>query len=81
MSVNGLTLASALSSGSTSGTLATVPSGYRPHAAIRAPFGSSGNHVGYVNVTTGGVITLRNSGSGSIATSASLSFQLVFVIA
>ena len=81
VSVNGLTLASALSSGSTSGTLATVPSGYRPHAAIRAPFGSSGNHVGYVNVTTGGVITLRNSGSGSIATSASLSFQLVFVIA
>ena len=81
VSVNGLTLASALSSGSTSGTLATIPSGYRPHAAIRAPFGSSGNHVGYVNVTTGGAITLRNSGSGSIATSASLSFQLVFVIA
>lgn len=81
VSVNGLNLASSLSSGSTSGTLATIPSGYRPHAAIRAPFGSSGNHVGYVNVTTGGVITLRNSGSGSIATSASLSFQLVFVIA
>ena len=81
VSVNGMALASALSSGSTSGTLATVPSGYRPHAAIRVPFGSSGNNVGYVTVSTAGAITLRNSGSGSIATSASLSFQLVFVIA
>ena len=81
VSVNGLTLASALSSGSTSGTLATVPSGYRPHAAIRVPFGSSGNNVGYVTVSTAGAITLRNSGSGSIATSASLAFELVYVIA
>ena len=81
VSVNGLTLASALSSGSTSGTLATVPSGYRPHAAIRAPFGSSGNHVGYVTLSTAGAITLRNSGSGSIATSASLAFEFVYVIA
>ena len=81
VSVNGMALASALSSGSTSGTLATVPSGYRPHAAIRAPFGSSGNNVGYVTVSTAGAITLRNSGSGSIATSASLAFELVYVIA
>ena len=81
VSVNGMALASALSSGSTSGTLATVPSGYRPHAAIRVPFGSSGNNVGYVTVSTAGAITLRNSGSGSIATSASLAFELVYVIA
>lgn len=81
VSVNGMTLASALSSGSTSGTLATVPSGYRPHAAIRVPFGSSGNNVGYVTVSTAGAITLRNSGSGSIATSASLAFEFVYVIA
>lgn len=81
VSVNGMTLASALGSGTTSGTLATVPSGYRPHAAIRVPFGSSGDHSGYVNVTTGGVVTLRNSGAGSIATSASLAFELVYVIA
>lgn len=81
VSVNGLTLASALSSGSTSGTLATVPSGYRPHAAIRVPFGSSGNNVGYVTVSTAGAITLRNSGSGSIATSASLAFEFTYVIA
>lgn len=81
VSVNGMTLAAALSSGSTSGTLATVPSGYRPAAAIRAPFGSSGNNVGYVTVSTAGAITLRNSGSGSIATSASLAFELVYVIA
>jgi len=81
VSVNGLTIASALSSGSTSGTLATVPSGYRPHAAIRVPFGSSGNNVGYVTVSTAGAITLRNSGSGSIATSASLAFEFVYVIA
>ena len=81
VSVNGMNLASALSSGSTSGTLATVPSGYRPHAAIRAPFGSSGNNVGYVTVSTAGAITLRNSGSGSIATSASLAFEFTYVIA
>lgn len=81
VSVNGLTLASSLSSGSTSGTLATVPSGYRPHAAIRVPFGSSGNNVGYVTVSTAGAITLRNSGSGSIATSASLAFEFTYVIA
>ena len=77
---NGLTLSASLASGSTSGTLATVPSGYRPLAAIRVPFGSSGNNVGYANVGTGGAVTVRNSGSSAIATSTQLSFEFVYII-
>lgn len=81
VSFNGLTLAASLASGSTSGTLVTVPSGYRPAAAIRVPFGSSGNNVGYANITTGGLVTVRNSGSSAIATSTQLSFQFTYIIA
>ncbi|MBR3157929.1 MAG: hypothetical protein IKF14_02380 [Atopobiaceae bacterium] len=74
-------LASALSSGSTSGTVATVPTGYRPATNVYAAIGSTGAHGGsYARITTEGVVTIRNSSGSSIATSAQLCFTLTYVI-
>lgn len=74
-------LASSLSSGSTSGTVATVPTGYRPATNVYAAIGSTGAHGGsYARIATNGVVTIRNSSGSSIATSAQLCFTLTFVI-
>lgn len=74
-------LASSLSSGSTSGTIATVPTGYRPASNIYAAIGSTGAHGGsYARITTAGVVTIRNSSGSSIATSAQLCFTVSYVI-
>lgn len=81
VSLGGIKLASALSSGSTSGTVATVPTGYRPASNIYAAIGSTGAHGGsYARITTGGVVTIRNSSGSSIATSAQLCFTVSYVI-
>ena len=75
-----LKLASALSSGSTSGTLATVPSGYRPSTNVYCAIGSTGAHGGsYARITTAGVVTIRNSSGTSIATSAELCFTVTYM--
>lgn len=77
-----LKLASALASGSTSGTIATVPSGYRPVANAYVAIGSTGAHGGsYARITTAGVVTIRNSSGASIATSAELCFTVTYIIA
>ena len=74
-------LASSLSSGSTSGTVATVPTGYRPATNVYAAIGSTGAHGGsYARIATNGVVTIRNSSGSSIATSAQLCFTLTYVI-
>ena len=81
VSLGGIKLASALSSGSTSGTIATVPTGYRPASNIYAAIGSTGAHGGsYARITTAGVVTIRNSSGSSIATSAQLCFTVSYVI-
>ena len=74
-------LASSLSSGSTTGTVATVPTGYRPATNVYAAIGSTGAHGGsYARIATNGVVTIRNSSGSSIATSAQLCFTLTYVI-
>lgn len=74
-------LASSLSSGSTTGTVATVPTGYRPATNVYAAIGSTGAHGGsYARIATNGVVTIRNSSGSSIATSAQLCFTLSYVI-
>lgn len=75
-----LKLASALASGSTSGTLATVPTGYRPSTNAYVAIGSTGAHGGsYARITTAGVVTVRNSSGTSIATSAELCFTVTYM--
>ncbi len=75
-----LKLASALGSGSTSGTLATVPTGYRPATNAYCAIGSTGAHGGsYVRITTAGLVTIRNSSGTSIATSAELCFTVTYM--
>ena len=75
-----LKLASALASGSTSGTLATVPTGYRPSANAYCAIGSTGAHGGsYARITTAGLVTIRNSSGTSIATSAELCFTVTYM--
>lgn len=75
-----LKLASALSSGSTSGTVATVPTGYRPATNAYVAIGSTGAHGGsYARITTAGVVTVRNSSGTSIATSAELCFTVTYM--
>lgn len=81
VSVYGMKLSSALASGSTSGTLATIPSGYRPAAGMRVPWTSSGAAYGYALVTTAGAITIRNSSASSLATSGEVVFEFVYIIA
>lgn len=81
VTLGGIKLASALSAGSTSGTVATVPSGYRPTTNVYAAIGSTGAHGGsYARITTAGLVTVRNSSSSSIATSAELCFTVSYVI-
>lgn len=78
----GIKLASALSTGSTSGTVATVPSGYRPTTNVYAAIGSTGAHGGsYARITDAGVVTIRNSSGTSIATSAELCLTITYIIA
>jgi len=75
-----LKLASALASGSTSGTLATVPTGYRPSTNAYVAIGSTGAHGGsYARITTAGLVTVRNSSGTSIATSAELCFTVTYM--
>ena len=81
VSLGGIKLASALSSGSTTGTVATVPTGYRPASNVYVAIGSTGAHGGsYARITTAGVVTIRNSSGSSIATSAQLCFTVSYVI-
>lgn len=80
VSLGGIKLASALSSGSTTGTVATVPTGYRPATNVYAAIGSTGAHGGsYARITTAGVVTVRNSSGTSIATSAQLCFTVTYM--
>lgn len=75
-----LKLASALASGSTSGTLATVPTGYRPATNAYVAIGSTGAHGGsYARITTAGLVTIRNSSGTSIATSAELCLTVTYM--
>ncbi len=79
----GLKLASALANATTSGTLLTIPSGYRPSwniyfgpVAHTANLGSS-----YYRIDTNGNVTVRNQSGSSFTTSYAMAGTVTYVIA
>lgn len=83
VTINGAKLASALASGGTSGSITTIPTGYRPSVLQRGVvcLSTTGN---YANVwfaigTTGGV-AIANRSSLQIPTTAEISMQITYVI-
>lgn len=84
VTLGSIQLASAVANGDYSGTIATVPSGYRPATNVFCGCGAAGANLGgsYVRITTAGVVAVRNQSGGSIAASSSvlLAFTLTYVI-
>lgn len=80
LNLNQIKLASALSSGSTSGTITTIPSGYRPANQILVPWTSSGVAYGYAIIATGGTVTMRNCSSSNLSTSAASTIAVTYII-
>ncbi len=80
LNLNQIKLASALGSASTSGTVTTIPTGYRPAYQILVPWTSSGAAYGYATISTGGVVTMRNCSSASLATSATSTIACTYII-
>lgn len=80
LNLNQIKLASALGSASTSGTVTTIPTGYRPNYQILVPWASSGAAYGYATISTGGVVTMRNCSSASLATSATSTIAVTYIV-
>lgn len=80
LNLNQIKLASALGSASTSGTITTIPTGYRPAYQILVPWASSGAAYGYATISTGGVVTMRNCSSANLATSATSTIAVTYII-
>lgn len=83
LTINGLKLTSALASGSTSGSITTIPTDYRPSVLQRttACIGTTGNYanVWFVASTTGNV-AMANRSSLQIPTTAEISLQITYII-
>lgn len=83
VTVQDFKLASALASGSNSGTIATIPAGYRPDAVQRVPAALSvnGNYANvWAAIGTSGAIVLANHSGLSIPTTASISLNCCYII-
>lgn len=67
-------LASAISNNGYSGTVATVPVGYRPASNVYGACYAAGANLGgsYARITTAGVVAIRNQSGSSIAASTSV---------
>ena len=67
-------LASAISNNSYSGTIATIPSGYRPASNVYGACFAAGANLGgsYARITNAGVVAIRNQSGSSIAASTSV---------
>ena len=78
----GLTLKSSLSNGTTSATLATIPSGYRPSWNVYFPPAVTSN-VGssYFRIDSSGNLTLRNQSDSAMGTSLNFAATVTYVIA
>lgn len=78
----GLKLASALANNTTSPTLATIPSGYRPPWNVYGVLAVAGTNVGgsYVRIDSSGAVTVRNQSGSSMATSLNLATTITYVI-
>ena len=83
VTVQDFKLASELASGSNSGTIATIPTWYRPGAVQRVPAALSVNGA-YANVWaaigTSGAIVLANHSGLSIPTTATISLNCTYII-
>lgn len=83
VTVQDFKLASALASGSNSGTIATIPTGYRPDAVQRVPAALSvnGNYANvWAAIGTGGAIVLANHSGLSIPTTATISLNCCYIV-
>lgn len=83
VTINGAKLASALASGSTSGTIATIPDGYRPPAVQRVPacIDSGGNYGNaWFAIGASGTVQLANRSSVQIPTSVGISCNVTYII-
>lgn len=78
--LNAIKLNAALSNGAVTGTLLTVPSGYRPANAVYAVVAHSDNGVAYAQVTSAGAVTLRNRTGSSIASGSTFSVTITYVL-
>lgn len=78
----GLKLASALANNTTSATLATVPSGYRPPWNVYGVLAVASVDAGgsYVRIDSAGAITVRNQSGSSMATSLNFAMTITYVI-
>ena len=77
-----LKLAAALANGSATGTVLTIPAGYRPPCTSYAHLVVAGSNVGgsYARVGTDSLVTIRNQSGASIATTTNIAFTLTYVI-
>ena len=80
LNLNQIKLSAALGAGSTSGTVTTIPTGYRPNYQILVPWASSGAAYGYATIATGGTVTMRNCSSTSLATSAASTIACTYIV-
>jgi hypothetical protein len=83
VTVQDFKLASALASGSNSGTIATIPTGYRPDAVQRVPavLSVNGNYANvWAAIGTSGAIVLSNHSGLSIPTTAAISLNCCYII-
>jgi hypothetical protein len=74
VTLSNIQLASAIANNSYSGTIATIPSAYRPAANVYGVAFAAGANLGgsYARITTAGVVAIRNQSGSSIAASSSV---------
>jgi len=79
----GLTLSDALANATTSPTLATVPSGYRPKNNVYFAAITTGANIGssYFAISTAGALTLRNQSGASFPTTRTFAGSFTYIIA
>ena len=83
VTLNDVTLASAIASGSTSGIIATIPSGFRPPATQRVAVALSraGTYANvWAAIGTGGAIVIANRSDYTIPTAALVSLQCTYIV-
>ena len=83
MTINSAKLASALASGGTSGSITTIPTGYRPSNLQRgtACISTTGNYANvWFVVSNTGNVAIANRSSLQIPTTAEISMQITYII-
>lgn len=74
-------LAATLAAGAGTGTIATIPSRYRPNDNVYFPFMAYNQNgvYGYARITSSGAVTLRNTSTTTISKTAEICFTATYV--